>query len=40
MQYLSDVPYTGLALKLIRIFTEDVLGVFWIDTPCVSFTYA
>ena len=40
MQYLSDVPYTGLALRLILIFPEDVLGVFWMDTPCVSFTHA
>ena len=28
MQYLSDVPYTGLALRLILIFPEDVLGCF------------
>lgn len=39
-QYLLNVPYTGLALGLIRIFPEDILGVFWMDTPYLSFTYA
>ena len=33
-----DVPYTGLALRLILIFPEDGLGAFWMDTPPVSFT--
>ena len=33
MQYLLDVPYTGLALNWILIFLEVCVGVLWIDTP-------
>ena len=38
MQYLSDVPYTGLALKWILISLEVCVGVLWIDTLFVPFT--
>ena len=38
MQYLLDVPYTGLALNWFLIFLEVCVGVLWIDTLIVSFT--
>ena len=38
MQYLWDVPYTGLALKWILISPDNRAGVLWIDTLFMYFT--
>ncbi len=38
MQYLWDVPYTGLALNWILISLEVCVGVLGIDTLCIFST--